>query len=639
MCGLAGAAGLIDQAIVAAVDRMNDAQAHRGPDGQGRWTSGSAGHFDVALAHRRLAILDLTPGGAQPMHSAETGDVLVFNGEIYNYLELRAELEAAGTRFVSNSDTEVILRAYAAWGLAAVPRFRGIFAFALWDARQRKLHLVRDPMGVKPVYWVVRGRTVFFASEVRALLAAGIERRLDPTAVASFLWHGFVVGPQSIIQGIKIVPAASHLTFEEGRLEPAPVTYWRLPAASPGTTTRAAVAETLRETVRMQLVSDVPVGVFLSGGVDSTSVAALACESAGAGVIKTFNIGFDDPALDESRYARDVAQALGTEHRSLRLTEADFRRQLPDALDSIDQPTFDGINTYLLSRAVREAGMTVGLTGAGGDELFGGYKSFVDLPRASQIGRLSSPAGKAIQGLAGAATRAALALGVVLPQTRWGKAADVISSGGNFVELYQTEYGLFSSEFYAHLTTRDVTSAGGALSWGLTEEQMARARAVIGDDRSLHAVSGLELNSFIRQRLMRDMDAASMAVSLELRVPLLDHKVIEQVAGLDEHSRFLPLGRKELLRRTALARLDPRIFDRPKSGFVLPIDTWCRRSVRQQMEDVYHDAAMCERVGVNAKVAATLWHSFLRGNPGLYWSRVWAIFILVSWCARHRVAL
>jgi len=639
MCGLAGAAGLIDQAVVAAVDRMNDAQAHRGPDGEGRWSSGLSGDFEVAMAHRRLAILDLTPGGAQPMRSEETGDVLVFNGEIYNYRDLRAELEASGTRFVSNSDTEVILRAYAAWGLAAVPRFRGIFAFALWDARQRKVHLVRDPMGVKPVYWTVRGRTVFFASEVRALLAAGIDRRLDPTAVASFLWHGFVVGPQSIIHGVKIVPAGTHLTFDGGHLEPTPITYWRLPVASPGSTTPAAVAETLRETVRMQLVSDVPVGVFLSGGIDSTSVAALACESAGAGGIKTFNIGFDDPDLDESRYARDVAQALGTEHHALRLTEADFRRQLPDALDSIDQPTFDGINTYLLSRAVREAGMTVGLAGAGGDELFGGYKSFVDLPLASRIGRLSSLAGNAMQGLTGMATRAALALGVVPPQTRWGKLADVISSGGDFVELYQTEYGLFSSEFYANLATKDVTPADGPLPWGLTGEQMARARAVIGDDRSLHAVSGLELNSFIRQRLMRDMDAASMAVSLELRVPLLDHKVIEQVAGLDERSRFLPLGRKELLRKTALSRLDPKIFERPKSGFVLPIDTWCRRGVRQQMEDAYHDAEMCERVGINAKVAATLWHSFLRGNPGLYWSRVWAIFILVSWCARHRVAL
>jgi asparagine synthase (glutamine-hydrolysing) len=636
MCGLAGAAGFIDEAVVTALDRMNHAQTHRGPDGEGQWTSGLAGPFEVALTHRRLAVLDLSPAGAQPMHNRDTGDVLVFNGEIYNFAALRAELRATGARFVSNSDTEVILRAYEAWGLGAVRRFRGIFAFALWDARRRVLHLARDPMGVKPLYWAVRGRTVYFASELRALLAAGIERRLDPTAVASFLWHGFVVGPQTIIAGVRMLPAASTVSLTEHDLSPTPSVYWDLPAAATTKTSAESVAQTLRETVGMQLVSDVPLGVFLSGGVDSTAITALACETASAEV-RTFNIGFDEPDLDESRHALDVAHALGTVHAPLRLGEADFRRQLPDALAAIDQPTFDGINTYLVSRAVREAGMTVALAGTGGDELFGGYRSFVDLPRAARLGRLLGPLRGAVVGLTTAATRAALAVGLVPPQTRWGKLADVLASAGDFIDLYQAEYGLFSSAFYAHLSAQ--VSARAQLSSGLTPEQRATFRGVIGDDRSLHAISALELGSYVRERLVRDMDAASMAVSLELRVPFLDHVVIDEVAGLSEQERFLPLGRKELLRNAALARLDPEKFDRPKSGFVLPIDDWCRRGMRQQMDDLYHDEALCTRVGVDAKMAAALWRSFLGGGPGLYWSRVWAIFVLLDWCARHRVAL
>jgi asparagine synthase (glutamine-hydrolysing) len=639
MCGLVGAAGLLDSKTLEAVARMNDAQVHRGPDGQGSWSSapqGTSGDFEVALGHRRLAIIDLSPGGAQPMHDGQTGCVLVFNGEIYNYRALRDELVKRGDQFSSTSDTEVILRAYAAWGLGAVTRFRGIFAFALWDPRTRALHLVRDPMGIKPLYWTVRGRTVYFASELRALLAGGAARRLDPSGVASFLWHGFVVGPQTMIDGVRLLPAAAHVTLTAGDLSPEPTLYWRLPAAREGSTSVEALGETLRETVRMQLISDVPLGVFLSGGVDSSAVAALACEVAG-GAVKTFNIGFDEPELDESRYAAEVARGLGTEHRALRITEDDFRRQLPQALDAIDQPTFDAINTYLVSRAVREAGMTVALAGTGGDELFGGYRSFVDLPRAARMPALPHMVGSAVHAVANAVTQGALALGEVPPQTRWGKLADVLTSGGDFVELYQSFYALFSSELYERLAAP--VAARAQLQHGLTAEQLAASRALTGGQRTLHTVTLLELGSFIRERLLRDTDMASMAVSLEARVPLLDHAVIEAAAGVRQEERFLPLGRKEVLKRAALSRLDPKIFDRPKSGFVLPIDAWCRRGLRATMDQLYRDDGLCARAGVDAKAAGALWRSFQAGRPGIYWSRVWAIFVLLHWCARHEVSL
>jgi asparagine synthase (glutamine-hydrolysing) len=637
MCGLVGAAGLIDDASVAAVARMNDAQAHRGPDGHGAWTSAQgSGLFDVSFGHRRLAIIDLSPAGAQPMHEPQSGCVITFNGEIYNYLELRHELEAKGAQFVSNSDTEVILRAYVAWGIdGAVRRFRGIFAFALWDPRERTLHLARDPMGIKPLYWRVSERRVYFASELRALLMCGTPRKLDATGVASFLWHGFVTGPSTIIEGVRLLPAASYMTLRDGKLSPEPTQYWQLPAEHAGATSEEALAHTLRETVRMQLIADVPLGVFLSGGIDSSSLAALACEVAPSAV-KTFNVGFDEPELDESRHAEAVARALGTEHRSLRITESDFRLQLPAALAAIDQPTFDAINTYLVSRAVRDAGVTVALAGTGGDELFGGYRSFRDLPRAA---RLPVPAalGALAHAVAGVVTAGALGLGGVPPQTRWGKLADVLSAGGDLVDLYQSSYALFSSELYARLAARVLPHAG--VSRGLTAQQRADAETLTRGQPSLHAVSLLELRSFIGERLLRDTDAASMAAALEARVPLLDHKVIEAVAGVSPMQRFEPLGRKALLRRCALGKLDARLFERPKSGFVLPIDTWCRRSLREPMDALYRDRALCERAGVCNRTALALWRSFQAGRPGIYWSRVWAIYVYLHWCEQQRVSL
>jgi asparagine synthase (glutamine-hydrolysing) len=635
MCGLAGAAGLVGDGVVAAVRRMSHAQAHRGPDDHGLWTSGAADPFEVSLAHRRLAIVDLSPGGAQPMHNPETGDVLVFNGEIYNFVQLRRELSARGARFLSNSDTEVILHAYAAWGLEAVRRFRGIFAFALWDARRRVLHLARDPMGVKPLYWARQGRTLYFASELRALLEAGIERRLHPPAVASFLWHGYVVGTRTIIEGVQLLPAASHVSLSADELDPRPTQYWTLPQAAEGRSSPESVTQALRESIRMQLVSDVPLGVCLSGGVDSTAITTLASETAQT-ELRTFTLGFDDPDLDETRSALAVARALGTTHSSLRLTESDFQRQLPAALEAIDQPTFDGVNTYLLSRAMREAGMTVALAGTGGDELFGGYKSFVDLPRATKFGPWLWPAAGPLAGLTSAVTQGALALGLVPPQTRWGKLADVVASKDDYIDLYQAEYGLFSRAFYASLSSR---LSPDPLASGLTADQRSRYEQVVGSDRSLHAISSLELSSYIRERLVRDMDAASMAVSLELRVPFLDHVFIEEVAGLTEQDRFLPLGRKALLRKATLAHFDPGTFDRPKLGFVLPMDAWCRRAMRQRIDDMYHDEALCERTGVDGKAVRALWRSFLGGGPGLYWSRVWAVFVLLDWCSRHRASL
>jgi len=643
MCGIAGAVGAVDDLVLDALGRMHDRQRHRGPDAEGLWNEHSSGGArGVAFAHRRLAIIDLSPLGRQPMHDAATGNVICFNGEIYNFVELRAELESRGHVFRSASDTEVILHAYTAWGHECVSRLRGMFAFALWDARRREVLLARDRLGKKPLYFAdlprPDGRLVLFASEVRSLLASGlIERRLSPLALETYLWNGFVVGPQTIVSGVRELPAASTLIVRADGTAEETRRYWDLPQARPGTTDLGQLDSELESAVRMRLVSDVPLGVFLSGGIDSSAITALAARGGGA-KLRTFNISFDEAEFDESRQARAVANALGTEHTEIRLTEARFRELLEPALSSLDQPTFDAINTYFVSRAVREAGITVALSGAGGDELFGGYRSFVDAPLAARwSGRLGFLPDVATRAIARATVRAMMGRsGDVPPQTRWGKLADALACRGNLVDSYQVSYALFSSDFLRELCRLPLRDD---VTRGLPE---ARSRALgerIRSSGSLGAVSLLELALFLGERLLRDTDTTSMAVSLEVRAPLVDHRVVETAAGLSEACRFAPLGRKQALRDTALASLDPGLFERPKSGFELPLGRWIRAAATGEVDSALQDATRCESVGLEPRTVARLWRAFRDGGPGLYWSRIWVLFTLLHWAQRERVAL
>ncbi|MGH9641642.1 MAG: asparagine synthase (glutamine-hydrolyzing) [Terriglobales bacterium] len=659
MCGIAGAVGILSpeafdgvparNVLVPCVERISAAQTHRGPDGAGRWAAGSG---EVVFGHRRLAIIDLSEGGAQPMVDAATGCAITYNGEIYNFRELRRELESLGEQFRSASDTEVILKAYSRWGLGVVPRLRGIFAMAIWNPRSRSVHLVRDHLGIKPLYWtrVLNGPlgkdVLLFASEVRALLASGaVARRLDPAGVASYLSQGFVVGPATIVDGINLLPAATILTIAPGRsgqdtniytLE----CYWKPPSSDARRVTVGELRAELANSVGMQLVSDAPLGIFLSGGIDSSAVAALASKAA-PGAVHTFTIGFDEAGLDESQYAARVAAAIGSRHTNVTLREEDFLRQLPDALSAIDQPTFDALNTYFVSRAAREAGMTVALAGTGGDELFGGYPSFAELPMMLRAGAwVPQAVGSVISGayrIAGAPYWNVL--GQAPPQTRWGKIADVAYAGHDLLRLYQTSYALFTREAQSRLASARVRAAQSTQDFGLPAEVARTWRARTGGNEILHSISLLELSSFIGERLLRDTDAASMAVSLEVRVPLLDWALCEKVAGLDPETRFSPRGKKRLLRDLALSQLDPTIFDRPKSGFVLPIGEWAKRRLQPEIGRLMSDGALVSRAGLRADTVQTLWKSYVAGKPGLYWSRIWSVYALLSWCQNHDMAL
>ena len=644
MCGIAGIIGRLDDRNRAALARMSRAMVHRGPDGSGTWISAPDSRgWGALLAHRRLSILDLSPAGAQPMVDAATGHVIVFNGEIYNFRDLRRRLAAEGQELQSTGDTAVMLRALGLHGPAAVAWLRGMFAFACWDPKERRLLLARDPLGIKPLYLARSshpdsGWSLAFASELRALLASELlgAARLDPQAVASAVWNGFVMGPGTAVKGVDLLWPGRLLEFDgEGR-QVREEDFWRIPDRAPDPTAdEDSLAAILDEGLRLHLESDVPLAILLSSGVDSSAVANLA-QLAAQSQIHTFTLAFEEDELNEGPIARQIAAAIGTQHHEVVLTEARFVDNLEGALDSLDQPTFDGLNAYYISSAIRAAGFTVALSGTGGDELFGGYASYRDLPA---LHRWSQRAAWVPRSLRTAVAKLATwplrrSGGTMPPQTRWAKLPEMVRHGDDLLALYQLAYALFLPGFQHELLA---PSFAEALADGLPAAMRQRILAESRDRTPLSAISVMEQRLFLGERLLRDNDVASMACSLEQRVPLVDHVLLESVDRLPDQARYRPLGQKAVLRRIGLRGLEPALFERRKSGFVLPFDRWIRRGLKDAMDQTLRDPQAIAPVGLDPVAVGRLWRAFLEGAPGMYWSRVWSVYVFIRWCHRNRV--
>jgi asparagine synthase (glutamine-hydrolysing) len=646
MCGIAGVLGSINGRNQAALQRMTDALAHRGPDGAGIWVSSpDRDGAGCMLGHRRLSIIDLSHAADQPMTDRTGGHnrTIVFNGEIYNFQDLRRDLEQAGETFRSSGDTAVMLRLLALRGTDAVGMLRGMFAFALWDDDARQLMLARDPLGIKPLYVCQnpdpRGEwSLMFASEVRSILAAGLLEgpRLDHRAVRSMLWNGFVVGPITAVAGVELLGAGEWRTVEaSGTVRRA--TYWGIPrSGDESPIEEAELRHVVEDSVARHLIADVPVGIFLSGGIDSSAVTALA-QRAQTTPVHTFTLSFAEQEFNEGEAAAAIAGAIGTEHHEIRLTEADFTSALDTAVDTLDQPTFDGLNSYCVSKAVRNAGLTVALAGTGGDELFGGYPTF----RVAQTLQTWNRRARVIPAslrTSGARLVSRILAGsgrTIAPQTRWAKFPDMVRAGEDLAALYQLAYALFLPEFQDRLLS-DAQSTDG-MAYGLTPELSSRLRSETAGRSPVSAIAVLEQRLFLGERLLRDTDAASMAVSLETRLPLVDSAVVEAVSRVSDAARFEPLGRKQLLRRIGLDRLDPGLFERPKRGFELPFGRWIRTSLGSAMDETMRDPSLARGVGLDGGTVAALWSAFQNGAPGLYWTRVWLVYVLIRWCHRHGV--
>lgn len=582
MCGLA--AILAGSRSASPVDndellRIRDAMTTRGPDGAGSWLSPDG---RVGLGHRRLAIIDLSPAGAQPMATEDGRLRIVFNGEIYNYRALRAELEAEGVRFVSHTDTEVILRLYRRHGRAMLDRLRGMFAFALWDEQAQGMLLARDHFGIKPLYVADDGATVRVASQVKALLAGGrIDTTPDPAGHAGFFLWGHVPEPHTLYRGVRALAPGSWLWADvdgdraEGR-------FFDLTGelAAARETPAPALRDALLNSVHAHLEADVPVGVFLSSGLDSTTLAALTTEAAGAPP-RTVTLGFSEFAgtpRDEVPLAEQVARQYGCDHVTVRVTANDFANNRESILADMDQPSVDGSNTWLVARAARQRGLKVALSGVGGDELFGGYDTFRAVPRLVRALRPLRPF------LPGLGRMARYASQSWIHRFASPKVAGLLEYGHTLGGAYLLRRALYMPWELGQVLDHDFAHAGLRMLATTTH----LADACEGNSRDRLAVSALEMSFYMRNQLLRDADWAGMAHSLEIRTPLVDialfRAVLPTLVGPDAPS-------KRHMAHSARPALPQTVLERPKSGFYVPIARWLGASnLRIWARQVYEAA-------------------------------------------------
>ncbi len=630
MCGIFGIVGHNAPVPDGLLDRGTQSLAHRGPDDSGTILIRDSvdGCSEIGLGNRRLAILDLSPLGHQPMHDPASGNWIVYNGEIYNFRDIRRELEGMGTSFVSHSDTEVILQAYARWGGKCVEKFRGMFAFALWDSKQHLLFIARDPMGIKPLYFAQSGSYFIFASEVRSLLGTGlVPRRIDPAGVINYLTFGSAYDPITLIEGIQALPAGHALTWQSGAIQQN--AYWDLvedkstQSEIGGGDPSADLRSMLEEAVRLQLVSDVPVGVFLSGGIDSSALVSIL--SRGGVTPSTFSIVFREADFSEAQHSRAIAAKFRTDHHEITVSQSDVLTAIPDALRAMDLPTMDGVNTFFVSRETRKAGVKVALSGLGGDEVFAGYDTFHTVPRMERFANVW----RHLPHLLRAPLAAAFA-GFSAKNDQNRKLTSLARNNGRLLHPYFLSRMLFTPEQRDVLLHNVNAQASGMADMA----QQERLQSALTLD-PINRVSYLESRCYMLNTLLRDSDFMSMSQGLEVRVPLIDHELAKAILGLPG-KRKVNGTPKKLLVEALGGSLPDEIVHRPKRGFTMPFAQWMRQELRAEIEPVLSAKKIAGGpLGalLEGSEVQRIWADFLGGSVS--WSRPWSLYALQRWCELH----
>jgi len=615
MCGIVGvwSDGRPEQARAAVRDMMA-ASRHRGPDADGLIELGDG----LVLGHTRLSILDLSQGARQPMLDATSGSWLIFNGEIYNFRELRGELQWLGVRFATTGDSEVLLQALVHWGETALDKLDGMFACAFWNGRDRNLLLARDRLGIKPLYVYSGARGMAFGSEVKAVERANLgPLTVDREAMDSFLAFGAVIGPETIYREIRELEPGHVLRISRCG-EAVDRQYWSLESnigesvaerSTNGTQdfshAVAEVRQRLAAAVDSHLVSDVPVGVFLSGGVDSSLLALLASERAKS-PITLLTVAFAEQEFSELPYARQIASELPHHHEVVTLTAEQLRDLLPLALSAMDQPTVDGINTYVICRAGASLGLKVLLSGVGGDELFGGYTTFAKAPQLLRFGAAIRPAARVIARLN------------TKNPIQWRKAADA-GRLQNLAEAYLLQRSI-------RWTPEIRRSLGARLQPNLD--------SLANDYRK---VAALELGVYMRNQLLRDADVFSMANSVELRVPFLDLALVETALAIDPRHHFEG-GKGKRITWQILRQLTKNgVSHRRKMGFAFPWQRWLQSSLHDTIAATLRNQQLYEALALDPAYGRQLLAGLASGDRMQSWSEVWSLFVLLHWQARTGV--
>ena len=627
MCGINIVLGIKDtEKAHEIIAKMNRCMAHRGPDNDGIYTVPN-----VALGHRRLSVIDLSPAGNQPMMGAQGRYQIIYNGEFYNYQEVKKQLlqEQHPYPFQFGSDTEVILAAYHKWGVDCLQHINGMFAFALWDNLNKTVFIARDRMGIKPLYYYNDNGVLIFSSEIRSLLASNrIPRKLNKNGLVDYLRYQTVHAPDTIIEGVKMLLPGNYLMLNtQEKLNVEPKQYWALSANKEKELTHKSYKEVCNEvydllykSVERRLVADVPFGAFLSGGIDSSAVVGL-MSKASTKTVKTFSVTFDESEFSEAKYAQLVADKFKTEHHEIRLTSDYFMNELPAALKAMDHPSGDGPNTYIVSKVTKNAGITMALSGLGGDELFAGYAIFkrsLKLEKYKWIGNLPT------------FTKSLMAtfLQKVKPGIASDKIAELLNSKNfNFETTYPLARQVMLENKIAQLLNFSALPEN-------SEYEILKASQLNQYNSLLSKVSVAEISTYMQNVLLRDTDQMSMASALEVRVPFLDYHLVEYALAIPDNYKYPHTPKKLLI--DALGDLLPsEIVNRPKMGFTLPWKHWMKNEMKSYCAQRIESLA--DRSVFNRNELLNLWNSFLNEDASVTWSRLWYLIVLEDWLIENKI--
>jgi asparagine synthase (glutamine-hydrolysing) len=618
MCGISGfISSFTKEQSSGIIKKMTDAIAHRGPDAEGFFH-----HNKITLGHRRLSIIDTSAAGNQPFVNSQNNIALIFNGEIYNYRELKEEL-ALGFQFTTATDTEVIVAAYLKWGIECIHHFIGMFAFALYDQNQEKLFIVRDRMGIKPVYYYEDDQSFFFASELRALLASGhVPRKLNREAVLDYLRYQTVHAPDTIVSNVKMLMPGYYLVWDGREMQQHQ--YWNASefvASNEDKTkheVKHRVLDLLQSAVELRMRADVPFGAFLSGGIDSSIIVGLMARASNHPV-QTFSITFKEQEFDESPYSKLIAKRFKTDHCEIQLSASDFLKTIPDAVAAMDHPSGDGPNTYVVSEVTRREGVKMALSGLGGDEVFAGYDVFKRIYSIEQKKWITSTP-KVLRVLAAS----------TLQKFKPGIAAEKIAA------LLKDERPNTS---LAYALSRQLWMDSSLINVQGISSSHNRVKEIFDSlpDDSTHILSKVslaEMYTYMQNVLLRDTDQMSMKHALEVRVPFLDHRLVEYVLGIKDDIKF-PHSPKQLLVESVGDLIPQEIVNRPKMGFTFPWKYWMQNELKDFCEQGLGALKGLEALSefdVDAK-----WQDFLAGDKTTTWSRLWPLVVLGHWIRQNEI--
>lgn len=620
MCGIAGILQLGNLAIEKnKIIAMNNALAHRGPDDEGYFQDDF-----ISLAHKRLSIIDLSSLGHQPMKSNDSKFIIVFNGEIYNFKQVKEKIK--DYHFQTGSDTEVILAAYQLWGKDCLQYFNGMFAFAVWDKEKKELFIARDRMGKKPMYYFKNENFFLFSSEIRSLLASDlIPKKLNQNGLIDFLRYQTVHAPETILQNVNMLMPGCWMKISKNDFEIQ--SYWKIGEElifSSKDKSYKQICEDVKRlllsAVEKRLISDVPLGAFLSGGIDSSAIVGLMTKHSDSKV-KTFNISFEEEEFSEAGYARIIAKKFNTDHHEIKLSPDDFLGRLPDALNALDHPSGDGANTFVISKKIKEAGITVALSGLGGDELFCGYAIFrrsLWLAQNQWIWKLPKSLKIVFADL----------LKNIKPSVSTEKIYQLLSLDRSvFQQTYPIARQVFLENQIQKLTK----------NFNLPENSVSKIISNIRQptaNSQLTQVSIAEISTYMQNILLRDTDQMSMASALEVRTPFLDYELTAYVLGIEDKFKY-PHFSKKLLVDSLGDLLPNEIVHRKKMGFVFPWEYWMKNELKEFCEKNIHE--LSERENFNSQYLKSLWICFLKGDKRVNWAKLWILVVLNHWLTKNQI--